>query len=359
MSTASERHWPVEDRLIFACLKQHFDSGDASRVAEQFASTAIDWDVFGHIAAEHGVGALMYVNLGRCADVGVPVPASLLKQLRLALFQSVAEHKRREPQLRRALELANRLGQDAMLLKGAALNAVVYAHPEYVLSLDIDILIRNRHEDLPEADAESLWNLNNSGPFEVSLGDHHDLDLNELFPVDYPMLWRSAKLIEVQGLRAWVMAPTDMIVFACMNCCRKRFFHPRNLYVLRTLLETFDPVDWNGVCGAARHHHCQTVVFAALECLRCWIGWATPDDLRSRLGVSIVRAALIRWLVEAMSFASLATRTHLLRDRTMASQLNERHKWQRSVLLPYACYSWRQVTQRIRWLIAGRSVSAD
>jgi hypothetical protein len=354
MSTHEATPCPAEDRLIFACLKQHFDSDDAFAVAEKFASVPIDWDVLGRISTEHGIGALMYVNLGRCADAGIAVPASLLKQLRLALFQSVAEHKRREPQLRRALELAHRLGQDAMLLKGAALDAVVYAHPEYVLSLDIDILIRSRHEDLPEADAESLWDLNDSGPFEVSLGDHHDLDLDDLFPVDYPLLWRGARAIDVQGLSARVMAPADMVVFACMNCCRKRFFHPRNLYGLRTLLETFKPVDWHAVCQTAHNHRCETVVFAALECLRCWLGVAVPKDLRSRLGVGVLRSVLIRWLVGTMSFATLATRTHLLRDRTMASQLKERHKWQRSVLLPYACYTWRQVMRRLRWLMAGR-----
>lgn len=359
MSTQQATRCTAEDRLIFACLKQHFDATDAARVASDFASVAIDWDMLGRISTEHGIGALMCVNLGRCAVAGVAVPASLLKQLRLALFQSVAEHKRREPQLRRALELAHRLGQDAMLLKGAALDAVVYAHPEYVLSLDIDILIRSQHDELHEADAESLWDLNESGPFEVSLGDHHDLDLNDLFAVDYPLLWRGARLIDVQGLSAWVMAPTDMVVFACMNCCRKRFFHPRNLYALRTLLETYDPVDWHAVCHTARHHRCEVVVFAALECMRRWFGIDVPADLCRQLGVGFARARLIRWLVGTMSFASLTTRTDLLRDKTMASQLSERHKWQRSLLLPYACYSWRQVMQRIRWLVARQPATAD
>lgn len=352
MNTLTTARCTAEDRLIFACLKQHFNAADATRIAKDFASVAIDWDMLGRIATEHGIGALMYANLGRYVKAGGTIPASLLKQLRLALFQSVAEHKRRAPQLRRALELAHRLGQDAMLAKGAALNEVVYSHPEYVLPLDIDILIRSRHDELREADAQSLWDLNDSGPFEVSLGDHHDLDLNGLFPVDYPLLWRGARLIDVQGQRAWVMAPADMVVFACINCCRKRFFHPRNLYALKTLLETFDPLDWNAVYETARSHRCQTVVFAALECMRCWLGMTLPVDLRSRLGIGFLRVGLILWLVGRMSFTSLAERTNLLHDRTMASQLSDRRKWQRSVLLSYACYSWRQVARQTRKLWA-------
>jgi hypothetical protein len=341
---------PPEDRVIFACLTQHFGTANATRLIERLAGRTVDWEKVGTIAIEHGIGPLLYVNLRRCADAGLPVPVELLQRLRLAYFQSLAEHKRRGAQLQRALEHIRAAGEEAMLLKGAALDATVYEHPEYALSLDIDILVRRTRQDLGRERAQNLWNLNSSGPFEVAMGKHHDLDLGGLFPVNYPSLWEHARAVEVHGVATCVMGPADMLVFACVNSGRKRFFHPRNLFALRTLVEDQGPIDWNEVTRSAERHRCGAFVYTALQCAARWLAVKIPADLRTRLRVSRARAALIRWLVENMSFASLEMRTTLLQNRSPKAGIRERRKWQTSALLPFACYSGAQLWHRIRWL---------
>jgi hypothetical protein len=341
---------PPEDRVIFGCLTQNFDAADAVSLTERLAGRSIDWDVVGTIAIEHGIGPLLYVNLRRCADAGLPVPVDVTQRLRLSYFQSLAEHKRRGAQLQHALERIRELGQDAMLLKGAALDTTVYSHPEYALSLDIDILVRASRKELGRERAQDFWNLNGTGPFEVALGTHHDLDQGGLFRVDYASLWEHARAIDVHGVRTWVMGNADMLVFACINSGRKRFFHPRNLYALRTLASDCGPIDWPEVARSAARHRCGNVVYAALVCAARWLDVEVPADLRTLLRVGRARAALIRHLVERMSFASLAMRTGLLRNRSPKAGIRERRKWQTSAVLPFACYSGAQLLHRVRWL---------
>jgi hypothetical protein len=341
---------PPEDRVIFGCLTQNLGAAAAARLAERLAERTIDWEKVGTIAIEHGIGPLLYVNLRRCADAGLPVPADLLQRLRLSYFQSLAEHKRRGAQLKQALERIRGDGEEAMLLKGAALDAIVYGHPEYALALDIDILVRRSRQDLGRERAQRLWNLNATGPFEVAMGKHHDLDLGGLFPVDYASLWEHARAVEVQGIPTRVMGAADMLVFACVNSGRKRFFHPRNLYALRTLVEDQGPIDWSEVARSAERHRCGNFVYAALLSAARWLEVEIPADLRTLLRVGPGRAALIRSLVARMSFASLEMRTTLLRNRSPKAGIRERRKWQTSALLPFACYSGAQLWHRIRWL---------
>ena len=54
-----------------------------------------------------------------------------------------------------------------MLIKGAALDAVVFETPWHVVSLDIDLLIREPVEDVPKPTSDQIWGFNRNGPFEM------------------------------------------------------------------------------------------------------------------------------------------------------------------------------------------------
>ena len=263
------------------------------------------------------------------------------------MFQAISEKEQRGRQLLDALAFFDEKSLDVMLIKGAALDLTVYEQPWYVTSSDIDLIFRCRMRDVAEEDLERIWDLDRTNDFECEFGDHHDLSINGTITLDYEQIWADADRIDCQGYPVFVMCPEDMLIAACLNSCRKRYFHLKMLYGLAEIVRTLKGINWERVTEKAAHYDCQGIVYTALLVAMGTVGCDVPASFMSSLRIRPLRAAIIRSLTKHMSYASMASRTAFLRHESAALMPRVLRKSNLSVLLPYASYRSYQIWRKV------------
>ena len=348
---AFERRLQPEERLLLGCLRQELAAEEADAIVRDLEGVSIDWELVEQNAREQGVAPLMFANLKRCRSAGLDVPPIVLNRFRGAMFTAIKTKEEHGRWLAHVLAYVDAHDLHVMVVKGAALDLEVLKTPWHVVSLDVDLLVREHYSELPDAVCEPIWDFNSQGPLECDFGSHHDLSIDELLPIDYPRLWADAKRIEIDGRGARVMSPEDMLITACTDACRKRFFHLKNLFNLRAILDRFDRLDWQRVAKIAQTQRCTGIVYAALWSAKLATGAPISHDvLRTIRPRPWLRRWSIRWLAARRSFTPV-TRRSVVHDK--AFSLGHKRVFSLSnlsLLLVYTAYTPRQAWHRLRWL---------
>jgi hypothetical protein len=339
-----------EERLLLGCMRSELSDVAAQQIAADLQNRKLDWKSVLETAQRQGIAPLLSSNLNKCREQGLAVPAGVLKGLRLAMFRAIQTQETHARQLRDALAFVNRNRLTVMLIKGAALDAVVFQSPWNVVSLDIDLLIREARADVPKPIGDQIWELSHRGLFECEFASHHDLSIDGLLDIDYRGLWNDARRIAVHGQDVHVMCPEDMLIAACINGCRKRFFHLRNLYGIREILGRFKDLDWDRLARKAVRYQCSAIVYAALTVARLAMDADVADASLQKLNVGPIQAAILRFLAIRRSFTPL-TQRQVINEQQQTLWSKRLLSWANlSVLLPYAAYTSRQRLRRLRWL---------
>ncbi|HEV7518094.1 MAG TPA: nucleotidyltransferase family protein [Thermoanaerobaculia bacterium] len=336
----------AEDRILFACTRQELlpEHSEAvagiCRQAEQ-AGRPIDWERLVATAERQGVAPIVGWNLQRCAADTLGLPPALALRLELARFENAAIKERDAARLTGALAHLAAGGLEAMLLKGAALDLLVYTQPGWVVSRDIDLVVRRRRgESLPRGDWEVRRPLYAVG-IECDFLTHHDVTMNGLLPVRFERIWRDARPVEVRGEPALVMAPEDLVISLAINACRKRFLRLKEMFALAESVRRLD-LDWSLLAARAREDCAEGIVYTALLVTRETLGCPLPPEALSALDLPAARQRLLRLLLGALLAASSLTHFEGGRSGLLGRRLNL------SLLLPYACYRRQQLVRSLR-----------
>jgi len=337
----------AEDHLLFACARQELGVEHRERVAAICRQTGrpIDWERLVATAERQGVAPIMGVNLARCNARELGLPADLALRLELALFENVATKEQDAARLAGALSHLAAAGLEAMLVKGAALDLLVYEQPGWVVSRDIDLVVRRRSgEPLPHGDWEVRRPLCALG-IECDPFSHHDVTMNGLLPVRFERIWRDARPVAVHGVPALAMAPEDLLLSLAINACRKRFLHLKALFALAETVRRLE-IDWALLALRAREDRVEGIVYTALAVTRETVGAPIPPEAFDLLGLPTARAGLLRLLVRALlatgSLAGFEGGRSGRRSGLRGRQINL------SLLLPYASYRREQLFQSLR-----------
>jgi putative nucleotidyltransferase-like protein len=329
----------AEDRILFACARQELEDEHREAIARECRLRAIDWERLVATAERHGVAPIVGVNLARSAAAH-GLPAALALRLELALYENAAVKERDAARLKGALAHLAAAGLEALLLKGAALDLLVYDQPGWVVSRDIDLAVRRvSGAPLPRDDWEVRRPLYALG-IECDALSHHDVTMNGLLPVHFERIWRDARPVEVRGAKALVMAPEDLLISLTINACRKRFLHLKALFALAEAARRL-AIDWDGVASRARADGVEGIVYAALLLARQTLGCPAPADLPAALGLSAARRRLLKLLV------GCALRAGSLVDRAGGRAAGRERRLALSLLLPYACYRKEQLRRSL------------
>jgi hypothetical protein len=328
-----------EDRILFACARQDFGP-EHRQAVEELADRGfdgIDWERLAATAERHGVLPIVVANLRRCDPAVLGLSAALAERLETAVFENALLKEQDAVRLAAALASLREIRLEAMLLKGAALDLLVYAEPWVTSSRDTDLLVRPLPGFRPGPEERELRSALYREGIECDLGKHHDVDMNGVLPIPFARIWQDARPIGFRGQGAWVMSPEDLLISLCINSCRKRFRRLKGLFdIAETVRRGADPaweIDWERLTRKARDYRCAGIVFTALLTTAEAVGCGLPDGfLESLGGLSPIRAALLRGLV------SRALRTGSL-DRPEAGGL----------LLSYASYRWGQAWRSL-WI---------
>jgi putative nucleotidyltransferase-like protein len=288
----------AEDRLLLLCARQDFQPEHRQAAGEICRGGAICWDRLLATAERHGVLPITGANLRRC---DVSLPAEVAGRLELAILENAALKERDADRLAAGLAALREVELEALLLKGTALDLLVYDEPWVVVSRDIDLSLRPTGPGWAKGkgrEKEVRWALYSHG-VECDLEGHHDVTLNGVLPLDFARIWRDARPLSFRGQAAWVTSPEDLLVSLGVNACRKHFFRLKGLFDLAETLRRAGPFDPARLAAIGREGRCGAVMAAALLAARELLGADLPPGMLEALGVSRPRAALLRLLVAA------------------------------------------------------------
>lgn len=331
-----------EDNILFACTRQNFLDTHRQTVQDICCREEIDWAVVYSTANLHGVAPLVYFNLKQCHLSTLNIPQNILRQFRLNLYHNVTSQERNSERLADALIFFERKSIEVMLVKGVALDAVVYDHPWFTVSQDIDIVTKARREEVPEETQSEIFNLFDNSDIECDYFEHHDIVMNGTLSVDFHRIWAEANKIKIGNQTAWVMSPEDMLISLCINSCRKRYFRLKALCDIAETVNKYSHLKWQELIEKAEAYDCQAIVYTALFVTRLTLGCQVPDKVLENFKVGPLRAKIIHFLSWRLPLS------------TFSSFFSSNYKLGRpldiSLVLPYCTYRWYQMGRRLKFV---------
>ena len=130
-----------EDKLLFICTRQNFLDTHKKAVIDLCDREKINWERVYATAKLHGVAPLIYLNLQKCSGNGLVIPNDIANKFKLYIYTRKILEKEWEDTLKDALDFFHQRSIDVMLVKGVALNALVYMHPWLVNKNDFDLTL--------------------------------------------------------------------------------------------------------------------------------------------------------------------------------------------------------------------------
>lgn len=103
-----------------------------------------DWQYFTSLANSHGVAALVYNNLEKLEFLRF-IPGETVDFLRNALLMSLSRNARNTEMMGEVLKLLNRESVKTVLLKGMALEQMVYENRGLRQMTDVDVLVERKN----------------------------------------------------------------------------------------------------------------------------------------------------------------------------------------------------------------------
>jgi hypothetical protein len=262
-----------EDKLLFAFTRQSFLDAHQKTVLDICNHEKIRWDVVYSTAVQHGVAPLIYSNLLQCPTTKLIIPKNIMGQFRLCSHRNVVIKKMRAKKITEVLSFFNRKSIDVMLIKGAAMDVLVYDRPWYTIWGDVDLIVRNRREEVTNKDNSEIWALlHGLRCFEHDYFKHHDVDMNGVLPINFQRIWDDATKIKYKGRDVFVMSPEDMLISACIQSCRRRFFRLKNLCDIAEIINKYSDIKWRKLTRNTREYHCNNIVYTALLVTKMTLG---------------------------------------------------------------------------------------
>lgn len=331
-----------EDQLLFAFCRQTLDSERKRQIYELCNAFHIDWSLVFAQAREHRISPLLAYHVSSLDASRLGLPPSVLSKFKLAQYSSVLFHEKRNMFLLEAVQYLRKRSIEAMLIKGAALEHLVYRKPWFTVSDDLDLLLRvHRSEVSPTLHHEFESHFFGTG-IEFDYFEHHDVTLNGVLPVDFARIWRDAEPLDLEGNTVFLMTPEDMLLSLCINSCRKRYFRLKSLFDIAETIAAYPDLRWDLVVSRAQAYQCTNIVYSSLVTTQMTVGCRLPHGLLTSLPLSPVKKKLIRSAVLALlRFASLSLLTPS--DRvSIAGRYTGL-----SLVLPYITYAPKQAWAKI------------
>ncbi len=289
---------------------------------------------------------LVYANLQLCKPMGVDLPDDIENWFQNELVGNIVRTRKVEKRLQEILGYFARKRIDVMLIKGVALDLVVYEHPWYTYSADTDLVLRIDRSALSNRERQEILDELHGADFEHDFFSHHDVTMNDTLPVDFDLIWQDSWTITVGDEKAYVMSPEDMLIALCINSCRKRFVRLKSLCDIATTVHQSEELDWKLLLHKADAYDCRTIVYAALHIAEQTVGCTLPDGILDALQPNQIRSKAIAELSRRLSPVSLPL-------EGSAQTMGRSAHW--SLLLPYVTFEPYQITRRLKHIMQNPS----
>ena len=335
-----------ENKLLFTCTRQQFSPEHKKILIDMCRGGEIKWDVVYTTARLHGVAPLIYRNLQSCFNEGLKIPQDVIERFRLCYYGNIAAEKRRSERIKKILSLADKMSVDIMLIKGAALDILVYEHPWYMLPGDIDLIVMSRKTGVTDKEKGEILSLIRRPDIECEYFSHHDVDMTRILPVNFQNIWDNATMIDFMGYAVYVMSPEDMLLTTCINSCRKRFFRLKSLCDIAESINKYRCLNWEKLIRDARAYQCNNIVYTALLITKMTLGSDVPQRVLKELSDRVLRDKITYCLARYFSQNFPLTLFYPYFERDREKKLVR--KINISLILPYITYTPYQLCGKIK-----------
>jgi hypothetical protein len=251
------------------------------RVLGLLRGCGISWERFYRLAEAERVAPIVHRNLLRCPGALEIIPEDVLSRFERFRRWTASAKAARSAKVAEVARWFEGYSIRLMLLKGAALDHVVYEDPWSTYSGDVDLLAAGDPGDVPREGLHRL--MGQARGIELDFRRHHDIDMTGIIDLDYDRIWRDARPLAVHDARVWVMCPEDLLLIASLGLCRKRFSTLRDLCAVAEILDVYRGLDWQKLARDARRVAADRIVAAALRVARSILGCEVPGDALAAL----------------------------------------------------------------------------
>ncbi len=239
-----------ENRLLLYCAQTRIPEDTLNKVKD-IMNLPLNWEGVLESALSQGIAPLLYNNLKKIRSSHF-VPKKIMDKLKKAHYANVARNMYHYEELKSILEAFSGKGVKVIVLKGAALDKIVYGDIGLRTFGDLDLLVKK--EDLPYAKKimSDLEYVSTSGKMseEWRRMNHFHLqpyiqpDKNivveihwhitrDSFHINIDEWWDMAKVIKIDNCQALILSPEDMLIHLCLHL----FNHGYNKITLRGLCD--------------------------------------------------------------------------------------------------------------------------
>jgi Uncharacterised nucleotidyltransferase len=284
-----------ETRLLLDCCR----GGDIS-----LGPGAPDWTHLTQRATASGLGALVYTRMKRHPDRLTP---EALQRMRAAYMEPAAGNLRLVGALGRLLRQIAGHELPVMLLKGAALLALVYRDPAMRPMGDADLLIRR--QDIPKlvgilSDCDMVPAEVHMSVEEYDRQHHHwipyvardgSLAVELHFGLVPPAksirpciedIWAAANPSAIGGVPVLVPSTEHLLLHLTIHACSSPPFEPplRGLYdMAQTIRVAAGGIDWDRFVAAAEKWNAARQAWCGLTLAQAWMSADIPAPVLARL----------------------------------------------------------------------------
>ena len=331
----------LEDKLLFLCARTAFSESHRQQVYDLCLGQTVDWDKVYSTAHQHGIAPLVFTNLQQCNPAELGLPQEIINQFRLSFTRNISTKAYIAEKLSELLAFFEQRSLEVMVIKGSALDIVVYNRPWYTFSNDVDLIVKVQPAQISAQNDQEIKTFLNGFPgFEYEYFEHHDVSINGVLPINFSQIWADATKTTFREHPVWVMSPEDMLISACINSCRKRFFRLKALCDIAEIIVKFqETLNWTLLLQKAKAYDCSNIVYTALLVTQITVGCELPTDLLDQLKVGPLRATLIHFLSQRMSLSAF--------DSLFSAKNFRDKKIDWSLLLSYATFRNYQIWQNI------------
>jgi hypothetical protein len=286
-----------ENKFLFLACRQKLTPEIIDLLTTIAYQNAIKWDQLFDNADLNGVLGIIYNNISSCSEVLKLIPESTKKTIKLKSLRQILIKKECSNQLAIALDFFRRRKIRVILLKGAALDLLVYESPWFTSSKDIDIILDRNRENLSREEIVEIGNALDGKGIEYDFFSHHDMNMNGIFPIDFTAVWQEAKPILYQGIEAYVLSDEDMLLSVCINSCRKRFAHLKSFLDINEIIMNRPDLDWDLFLNKCFKYQCEALVYTSLAIAHNTLGCNVPNKVIRKLKPGIIRALAINMII--------------------------------------------------------------
>lgn len=247
-----------------------------SEEAAGFAQRA-NWDRAAALANREMIGGYLHRSIETHA-LSHLAPPEFLSALARAYRKTAVDNLLLLARLKEAAFALERAGVPVMVLKGCALLEDVYADPGTRALTDADLLVRR--EDVPAMQrafeglgwkwveepgvAPRRCEYESPGPGSCVIEIHWDLSQKYRFQADLDRLWKEARPLELDELKAFRLGPDDELVYLSLHYAAHYFGMSVKWLIDLIELVLLRPPDWRGIGERAGSWRGSAALHAAL-----------------------------------------------------------------------------------------------